>query len=124
MKKAIILLIAIGLIIPGAYYAYDRAKALNISRCLGCLSMEPKATEFDSFWIEYPDDYKNSGLPEHPQWVINETQQSIVFLYFWGPSCIPCEEQWKNMKNEGLVQGEEKGGQITENYSYKLLTDT
>lgn len=121
MKKAIVLLLALALVAPGAYLAYTHVEALNISRCLGCIALEPKAEKFEEFWVAYPSSYKNKGIPAHPQWVINESREQVVMLFYWGPSCEPCDRQWENMKKLGMVEGTERDGRMTENYSYVTL---
>lgn len=121
MKKALLLLVALVLLVPGMYEFYGHIESLNTMRCLGCIAMEPKAIAFEEFWISYPGSYKNSGIPEHPAWIVNESRNNVVMLFFWGPGCEPCESQWEKMKRVNLVKGTEADGMISENYSYVSL---
>jgi thiol-disulfide isomerase/thioredoxin len=121
MRKAIYLMVALIILAAGANTAYDSVKSLNIARCLGCIAMEPKAVKFVEFWVEYPEHYNNKGIPPHPDWVINASKQKVVMLFFWGPSCEPCEWQWEAMKKAGLVKGSEENGSATANFSYIQL---
>lgn len=121
MKKAIILIISSILLLFGIHMAYDSAKKLNIARCLGCIAMEPKVEKFKEFWIEYPKYYVKKGIPSHPEWIINESKEKILMLFFWAPACEPCERQWEEMKKAGMVEGSEEHGRMTENFSYVKL---
>ena len=123
MKKAIYIGIAIIILASGVYVAYRQVEALNVARCLGCLAMQPKTEPFKAFWVEYPSFYKKSGLPSHPSWLVNESKQHVVMLFFWFEGCGACKSQWENMKKYGLVEGGEADGKFTENFSYaKLIT--
>lgn len=121
MKKVAFLIMIAMILSAGIYFEYERVKALNIARCLGCIAMEPKAEKFKEFWIEYPESYKRSGLPKHPSWLVNESREKVVMLFFWGPACHPCERQWNAMRKAGIVEGNEENGSFTENFSYAKL---
>ncbi len=118
MRKKIMLIVMVAIFLAGIYTAYEKTKALNELRCLGCIAMLPKTKEFKEFWIEYPAWYKNEGTPEHPSWVINASLEKVVMLFFWGPACEPCEQQWEDMKKAGMVKGSEGNGNITQNFSF------
>jgi len=123
MKKVVYALIAAVLLSAGAYIAYHQVESLNIARCLGCLAMEPKVEEFVNFWVEYPDEYKQNGVPPHPQWIVDEAKEKVVMLFFWFEGCEACKRQWENMEKAGMVEGSEANGSFTDNFSYaKLIT--
>ncbi len=121
MKKITFLIVALIILSAGIYFGYEKVKALNIARCLGCIAMEPKAEKFKNFWVEYPSSYEMNGIPPHPSWLVNESREKVVMLFFWGPACHPCELQWNAMKNAGIVKGSEENGSFTENFSYAKL---
>ncbi len=118
MKKIIALIICAITLSSGFLIAYDTVKRLNIARCLGCIAMYPKAIKF-SFWVEYPKEYKNKGLPPHPEWIVNESK--VILLFLWGYACEPCEKQWEEMKKAGIVEGTEENGTVGGNFSYVKL---
>jgi len=117
MKKLLVIIMAL-ILSGGIYVAYETTKLLNELRCLGCIAMLPKTKEFKEFWIEYPSWYKNEGMPEHPEWIINASADKVVMLFFWGPACRSCEEQWEDMKKAGMVNGSEENGRISKNFSF------
>ncbi len=123
MRKVIYIGIIFILLASGAYVAYKQVESLNIARCLGCLAMEPKTEIFENFWVEYPSFYNRNGIPPHPSWIVNESKQHVIMLFFWFEGCSACKSQWKRMEKYGLVEGGEADGGFTENYSYaKLIT--
>ena len=121
MKKIFYLLVAAALLFSGAYIAYKKVESLNVARCLGCIAMEPKVEKFAGFWVEYPEYYKQKGIPQHPQWIVDEAKKKVVMLFFWFEGCEACKKQWENMKKHGMVEGSEADGSFTENYSYAIL---
>jgi hypothetical protein len=117
-KSALIISIAwllIGLNLSG----YEETRRQNDVLCLGCLALEPVADDFEDFWVEHPDDNK---VPKHPQWVKDElADNKVVFIYLWSQGCVPCEEQWEDMKDEGLVKGTEDDGEMAKYTSDVVL---
>jgi len=102
---------AMGLLLMGlGLGAYATTQRINDNLCLGCLALNPKPADFNGFWVEYPGRHKDSGdLPDHPQWVRNELdKKKVVFIYLWSDPCQSCEEQWDDMKDRDIVDGEEQ----------------
>lgn len=101
-------------------YGYGRDIGEEI--CLGCLGLTPEHQHFDEFWIEYPPGHKdlfepgtlNEGeIPDHPQWILDRFEEyDMVILFFWFHGCVPCRAQWDEMKEDGLVKGEEADGEM------------
>lgn len=121
MKKIIALGISIIIFVVGFHYAYEKSKLINESRCLGCIALLPKAAEFTTFWIEYPPSFNRKGIPDFPSWLINESKNRVVMLFFWYKGCDPCREQWEDMVNAGIVYGEEGNGRMGERFSNVTL---
>ena len=117
MKKIISLIISISIFITGFYYAYEKSKLLNESRCLGCIALLPRAEKFKEFWIEYPKYFHKNGIPNFPSWLLNESRQHVVMLFFWYKGCDPCKEQWDDMVRAKIVKGNEENGKMTSNFS-------
>ncbi|MBC7081308.1 MAG: hypothetical protein H5T44_03595 [Thermoplasmatales archaeon] len=120
MKK-IFLAISIILLISGAYTRYKKTKELNEMVCQGCIAIISKSQKFEEFWIEYPHGYGMSGIPSHPQWALNYSKDKVLMIFFYGPACEPCNQQWEEMKKAGMVEGNEKDGKFSENFSYAIL---
>ncbi|MEM2935515.1 MAG: hypothetical protein QXF32_04040 [Candidatus Thermoplasmatota archaeon] len=120
MKK-ILLCVTIILLISGAYLSYDKTKKLNEMVCQGCIAIISKSQKFEEFWIDYPHSYGIHGLPNHPDWAINYSKNKILMIFFYGPACEPCLQQWEEMKNAGIVEGSEEDGSFSENFNYAML---
>jgi len=90
---------------------------LNESRCLGCIALLPKASAFKGFWVEYPTFFHKKGSPALPDWLINESRQHVIMLFFWYKGCDPCKAQWDDMVHAGIVVGSEENGKMAANYS-------
>jgi len=120
MKK-LLLCTAIILLISGAYLCYNKTKKLNEMVCQGCIAIVSKSQKFGEFWIEYPHNYGMNGMPSHPEWAINFSKNNILMIFFYGPACEPCLHQWEEMKNVGMVEGNEEDGKFSRNFSYAIL---
>ena len=122
MKK-LLLLISIILLVSGTYTSYEKVKKLNEMLCQGCIAIISKSYKFDKFWVEYPSIYEIKGLPSHPSWAVNFSKDNILMIFFYGPACEPCEQQWEEMKKAGIVEGRKENGSFSGNFSYaKLVT--
>ncbi len=117
MKKIVAVAIAFLIFSVGFYYAYELSELLNKSRCLGCIALLPKASKFHGFWTEYPPFFHKKGLPQLPQWLLNESKNHVVILFFWYKGCDPCKAQWEDMVKAGIVVGSEENGKMAANYS-------
>ena len=106
--KSALIVSVIWLVIGLGLDAYEKTKRQNEILCLGCLALEPIAEDFEGFWVEHPEDDK---VPDHPDWVKDELEsKKVVFIFLWSQGCVPCEEQWEDMKDDGLVKGSEDDG--------------
>jgi len=114
-KQWVSVIIIVGLlaggVLGGAYvYVQDHSSV----PCLGCLGLSPLSGEFEDWWIEYPEDHSKAGQEVgHPDWVLQELKEKeMVLIFFWQVACGPCEDQWEDMKDEGLVSGTEQDGEL------------
>jgi len=108
--KSALIVSVVWLIIGVSLDGYDETRRQNDILCLGCLALEPVAEGFDGFWVEHPEDDK---VPDHPDWVRDELEdKKVVFIFLWSQGCVPCEEQWDDMKDDGLVRGTEQDGEM------------
>jgi len=106
-----------------SYDAYDHGRDIGEAICLGCLGLDPEAQTFEDFWVEYPPGHRdafnpgksNEGkLPDHPNFILDTLQEfDMVILFFWYTGCVPCANQWEDMKANGTVGGEEWDGWMT-----------
>jgi len=112
---------ALGLLLMGlGLGAYATTQLTNDNLCLGCLALNPKAADFKGFWVEYPGRHKDTGeMPDHPDWVKSELDKNkVVFIYLWSDPCPSCEEQWEDMKDGDIVEGEEQEDSARMSASY------
>ncbi len=112
-------LVVLGLLLMGlGMGAYEATKRTNGSLCTSCLGLDPKPFDFDMFWTKYPSRHEDSGKwPKHPGWIEDDLEEiKVVFLFFWSPHCDNCEEQWEDMKEDGIVKGSEDDGEIGDEY--------
>lgn len=123
----LILLLPVILIGSGAawYWSADEGGYENVDKlasvkCLGCLGLDPVVPGFSEFWIEYPDDNVKAGQEvKHPDITldnIDEEETDILILFFWTQGCVPCAEQWDEMREENIASGDEDGGREGEKY--------
>lgn len=111
------IIIALAFFIGGWYAAYEKSTNLNENTCLGCLALNPVVKSFSGFWVEYPEGYGKEGNVSHPQWVLDELNRGkVVMLFFWFDGCSGCKEQWDDMINAGIVEGNEDSGKIGNYY--------
>ena len=122
MKKLAVIIVSILLFAVGFHYAYEKSKVLNESRCLGCIALLPKAEKFEDFWVEYPPFFNKKGVPEIPQWLLNESKNHVVILFFWYKGCDPCKAQWEDMLKAGIVKGSEENGKLANYTNATLIT--
>ena len=99
---------------------YEEVEKLASVKCLGCLGLDPRIDGFSEFWREYPDGHENEGeAVKHKPTVKNAFDDgdiSVVILFFWGPGCVPCAEQWEEMSALNISGGNEKGGREGDAY--------
>ena len=117
MKKIVAVAIAFLIFSVGFYHAYELSELLNKSRCLGCIALLPKVSTFKEFWVQYPSFFHKKGSPTLPDWLLNESKQHVVMLFFWYKGCDPCKAQWEDMVKNGIVVGSEENGKMAPNYS-------
>ncbi len=117
MRKVVAIAMAFIVFSVGFHFAYEKSKLLNESRCLGCIALLPKASAFKGFWVEYPTFFHKKGSPALPDWLINESRQHVIMLFFWYKGCDPCKAQWDDMAHAGIVVGSEENGKMAANYS-------
>ncbi len=120
--KSALIVSVIWLVLGAGLDGYEKTKLQNDVLCLGCLALDPKAEDFEGFWVEHPEDGK---VPQHPDWVEDDLEnKKAVFIFLWSKGCVPCQEQWDEMKEKGLVEGEEKDGTLakyTQDVSFYTL---
>jgi len=123
MKLAIIGMgIAAILLLSGGYLAYDKTHILNENRCWGCLALNPTGKIYNGFWIDYPKEY-GKGKIKHPDWLKNALNNThVVMLFFWYKGCSACKLLWEEMKEEGIVEGDEANGKIVGFENVTLIT--
>ncbi len=94
--------------------SYSYTQQSSSVKCLGCLALNPIIPDFEDWWVEYPSGHPNSGAAvSHPAWVKSDLDKyDAVFIFLWSDGCLGCEEQWEDMKDQGLVTGEEDGGSL------------
>ena len=108
--KSALIISVIWLVIGVSLEGYEITKSQNEVLCLGCLALDPVVDEFEGFWVEHPEDDK---IPKHPGWVKDELgKKKVVFIFLWDDGCTPCDEQWDDMKDAGLVKGSEDDGEM------------
>jgi len=122
MKKLTAIAMAAIIFVVGFHFAYEKSKLLNESRCLGCIALLPKASKFHGFWTEYPSFFHKKGYPDFPEWLVNESKNHVVILFFWYKGCDPCKAQWEDMVREGIVTGSEENGKMTSGYNATIIT--
>ncbi|GEM_PF-915143 len=112
--------------------AYSISYEKNRIKCLGCLALRPDVPGFDgNWWINYPEGAKDasgkdrSGQPvDHPQEIVDAlSSYKAVFLFFYQSDCTGCKEQWEDMKEAGIVKGDEDNGQM-DKYSLDVVLFT
>jgi len=99
---------------------YGDVKRLASVKCLGCLGLDPVVPGFKSFWTDYPSGHAKQGQEvPHPSVVLSALDRidtSIVVLFFWTQGCVPCAEQWEEMREEDIASGPEDGGREGDRY--------
>ncbi|MCK5560607.1 MAG: hypothetical protein KAJ51_08445 [Thermoplasmata archaeon] len=67
-----------------------------------------------NWWVNYPEGHVEASQGvEHPTWILDELDEyKAIVLFFWQVGCGPCETQWDDMKDEGLVKGTINGGAL------------
>lgn len=119
------IIISLAFFVGGWYTAYEKSSDLNDSTCLGCLALNPVVSSFSEFWTEYPDGYSREGGVPHPQWVVDELNNSkVVMLFFWYHGCEPCSRQWNDMLHAGIVEGSESSGKMAGIYAKNVTLFT
>ena len=119
--------LALASITIGGFKAYETSQRLNESTCLGCLALNPRVASFTDFWSIYPDSYGNKEGKDvqHPMWVTNEVNNgTVIMLFFWYNGCQPCKQQWDDMKEIGLVEGNEDDGRMSPPYASNVTLIT
>lgn len=103
---------------------FEEVDKLASVKCLGCLGLDPVVPGFSEFWIEYPSDNEKAGQEvQHPDITLDnlaDEDTDVLILFYWTQGCVPCAEQWEEMKHENIASGEEKGGR--EGTRYEKLT--
>lgn len=119
------IIISLAFFVGGWYTAYEKSSDLNESTCLGCIALNPIVESFSEFWTEYPDGYSREGGVPHPQWVVDELNNSkVVMLFFWYHGCEPCSRQWNDMLHAGIVEGSESSGKMAGIYAKNVTLFT
>ena len=114
-KQLVSIIIIIGVLAGGlvgdAYMSVQNHSAVP---CLGCLGLSPVSGEFEEWWIDYPEGHVKEGQPVgHPSWILEALDEyEMIILFFWQDECPPCEKQWEDMKDAGLVSGSEANGKL------------
>ncbi|MCD6461375.1 MAG: hypothetical protein J7L61_01375, partial [Thermoplasmata archaeon] len=108
---AVLLLALVASAVGGGYHlVYER----NRITCLSCLSLQPVAGDFEGWWTTYPEGSPRAGQEvEHPAEVAEALgEYDVVMVFFWQTGCSGCEKQWKEMRESGLVTGNEANGRL------------
>jgi hypothetical protein len=74
------------------------------------------------WWTDYPDGHleADQDVP-HPIWITDELDDhDAVLIFFWQVGCGPCEQQWDEMDDDGLVKGSIEDGSM-DRYSDRAL---
>ncbi|MGA1872232.1 MAG: hypothetical protein ACMUHY_01045 [Thermoplasmatota archaeon] len=104
---------------------YDEVEKLASVKCLGCLGLDPVVPGFKEFWTAYPGGHREEGEEvQHPAWIeeaLESDRVDMIVLFYWTPGCVPCAEQWEEMRKDGIASGEEDGGREGEKYQGLLL---
>jgi hypothetical protein len=104
---------------------YEEVQDLASVKCLGCLGLNSVVPGFDGFWTVYPEGHEKEGEEvEHPELVtrtFDRDDVDLLILFYWTQGCVPCAEQWEEMKKEGIVSGEEDGGREGDKYPKTLI---
>ncbi len=99
---------------------YEEVEKLASVKCLGCLGLDPRIDGFSEFWDVYPEGHDKEGQEvDHKPTVLNslgDEDVDITILFFWGPGCVPCAEQWEDMLDEEIASGAEDGGREGDAY--------
>ncbi len=99
---------------------YEEVETLASVKCFGCLGLDPRIDGFSEFWDVYPDGHEKEGQPvDHRPIVLNtlnDEDVDLMILFFWGPGCVPCAEQWEEMVEEDIASGHEEGGKEGDAY--------
>jgi hypothetical protein len=119
----IIMLILIPVLLVGSgaawYWSSDEGGFREVDnlasvKCLGCLGLDPVVPGFKEFWTVYPEDNVNAGQevthPDITHQVLDSDEYEIFILFFWTQGCVPCAEQWEEMKEKDIASGPEDGG--------------
>lgn len=108
--QALALFAAVALLVSGlGLGGYAISKRISSTTCYGCMGLNPRFTPFKGFSTENVS---------HPDWVIDTLKDGkIVFIFLWQIGCDPCEAQWNDMKNTGIVKGVEENGEIGDKYN-------
>lgn len=108
--QALAVCAALVILISGiGFGGYVLSKRITSVPCYGCMALNPKFTPFKGFSTENVS---------HPDWVIDTLKdENIVFIFLWQIGCDPCEAQWNDMKNAGIVKGFEENGEIGDKYN-------
>ena len=115
--KSVFIVSIAWLIIGVGLDGYESTRNQNEVLCLGCLALNPVVDDFGDFWVKHPDSGK---VPKHPGGVKDElNKKDVVFIFLWDDGCVPCEEQWEDMKDAGLVKGSEQDGEMA-NYTSEV----
>ena len=107
--QALALCVVFALLVSGVGLGgYVLSKRISSVPCYGCMGLNPQFIPFKGFLT------KNVS---HPDWVIDTLEDGkVVFIFLWGTGCGPCDAQWNDMKNAGVVKGSEGNGEIGDRY--------
>ncbi len=98
----------------------EEVEKLASVKCFGCLGLDPRIDGFSEFWDVFPEGHEREGQAvDHRPKVINslsEEDVDLTILFFWGPGCVPCAEQWEDMVHENIASGPEDGGREGDAY--------
>ena len=108
--QALALSAAVALLVSGiGIGGYALSKRISSTTCYGCMGLNPRFTPFEGF---------STKNVSHPDWVIDTLKDGkVVFIFLWQSRCDPCEAQWNDMKNAGIVKGVEENGEIGDKYN-------
>ncbi|MBN1389646.1 MAG: hypothetical protein JXA22_03280 [Candidatus Thermoplasmatota archaeon] len=121
-----VLSVGIGIVAFGSRGGgYDNVEKLASVKCLGCLGLDPVVPGFNGFWTYYPEGHTREGeIVDHPEWMeeaLARDDVELIILFYWTPGCVPCAQQWDEMRRAGLVSGEEEGGREGDRYQGVLV---
>ena len=94
---------------------FSEVERLGSVKCLGCLGLNPIVPGFDGeFWIQYPEEHENKGEnvshPEIVHEILDDPEWDLLILFFWAQGCVPCAEQWEEMREKDIASGPEEDG--------------